>query len=146
MAKKSTKKAEGETPAKNQTVLDNGTVVQSKVVTGKKTRLTAREQGQLARGEIDENLEPTGKAAKDKNAVRTIKTDETLYQGDLSAEGINIVTGEKVSYKWHQPMPTTEDGCYRVMNYAYGENIRRDSFVLDTKNEIDPTLRTSLEK
>jgi hypothetical protein len=43
-------------------------------------------------------------------------------------------------------MPTTEDGCHATMNAAFGGNIRRESFKLDTENKIDPTLRTSLEK
>jgi hypothetical protein len=145
MAKKSAKKAEGEAPPKDQTVLSNGTVVQSKVVTGKKTRLTARQQGQLARGEIDENLEPTGKAAKDKNAVRTIKTGETLYQGRLTAEAVAAATGEKVSVTWEQAMPTTEDGCFYSFQ-QYHPSAIRDTFKLDPDNELDPTLRTSLEK
>jgi hypothetical protein len=144
MAKKQTRKAEGETPT-NQTVLSNGTVVQSKVVTGKKTRLTARQQGQLARGEIDENLEPTGKAAKDKNAVRTIKTSETLYQGPITASAIASATGEKVSFKWDQAMPTTHKGLFHSFLAAH-PSADYDTFEIDSENVTDPTLRTSLEK
>src|SRR6476620_1918610 len=95
MAKKSNA-SEAKATADNQT-LHNGTVVDAKVVTGKKTKLTAKEQGQLARGEIDEAGEPTGKEIKPKDAVRTIKTGETLYQGKLSAEATAAATGEKVS-------------------------------------------------
>src|SRR3954464_8648010 len=63
-----------------------GTMITGKVVHGRKTKLTAKEQGQLARGEIDEAGDPTGKEAKkDKFAVgfgtRVSEPEETLYQG-----------------------------------------------------------------
>ena len=146
MAKKTDAKAsEEKAPSKNQVVMDNGTVVDSKVVTGKKTKLSAREQGQLARGEIDESGEPTGKEVKPKDPVRTIKTCETLYQGKLSAEAVAAATGEKVSVVWEQAMPTTEDGCFYSF-LQYHPSAIRDTFKIDPENKIDPTLRTSLEK
>lgn len=144
MAKKA-KAAEAKAPARNTTTMSNGTVVESKVVTGKRHRLTAREQGQLARGEIDENLEPTDKAAKDRNAVRVIKTSETLYQGPITASATASATGEKVSFKWDQAMPTTHKGLFNSFLAAH-PSADYDTFEVDTDNKIDPTLRTSLEK
>jgi hypothetical protein len=128
------------------TVLSNGVAVEAKVIKGRKTKLSAKEQGQLARGEIDEAGEPTGKEVE-KDDVKTIRSNETLYQGTLSAEAVSAKTGEKVSYRWDQAMPATEEGCYRAMESAHGPgSLIRDTFVLDHRNEIDPTLRTAMER
>src|SRR3954471_17424127 len=94
-AKKTAAKADG------GTVTASGVAVDAKVIKGRKTKLSAKEQGQLARGEIDEAGEPTGKEVK-KDDVKTIRSSETLYHGTLSAEAISSKTGEKVSYRWDQ--------------------------------------------
>lgn len=141
MAKKATN---SNAPKTEKGVLtDGGIFVDAKVVTGKKHKLTAKEQGQLARGEIDESGEPTGKEVK-RPDVPTIKTSETLYQGKLSAEATAAATGEKVSAVFVQEMPTTEDGVFYHF-LQYHPSAKRDSFKIDATNTIDPTLRTSLE-
>lgn len=125
-------------------IMDNGTVVEGNVVTGKKTKLSAKEQGQLARGEIDEAGESTGKEIK-KDDVRTLKTEETLYVGHLTASAVASATGQKVSVVWDQAMPTTKKGCFWSFQ-QYHPSADFDTFEIDTENKTDPTLRTSLEK
>lgn len=144
MAKAKKGTAKSETTESKGVLTDGGIFVNAKVVTGKNHKLTAKEQGQLARGEIDESGEATGKEVK-KDAVKTLKTSETLYQGKLSAEAIAAATGEKVSVVWEQAMPTTEDGCFYSFQ-QYHPSAMRDTFKLDVTNTIDPTLRTSLER
>ena len=141
MAKKAKAKAE----SKGDTILDNGVVVEGNVVTGE-SDLTAKEQGQLARGEIDEAGKATGKEVE-KDDAKTMRPTQTLYQGRLSAEAISAKTGEEVSWTWEQNMPTTEEGCYRQMEAAHGVgSLIRDTFKLDAQNVIDPTKRTALER
>jgi hypothetical protein len=125
-------------------VTANGIVIEGKVVTGVKNKLNQKEQGQLARGEIDEAGESTGKEVKGESEIRTIKTGETLYQGDLTAEATAAATGERVSIKWHQAHPTTEDGCFWAFQ-QYHPSAIRETFKIDASNTTDPTLRTSLE-
>ncbi len=142
-------KAKKKTSAKTESsyiIPGNGLAVDGNVVVGEDNGLTMKEQGQLARGEIDESGKSTGKETV-KRGENTIKTGETLYQGDLTAECVSNKTGEKVLWKWHQAMPTTEEGCYRVMESAHGVgSLYRDKFKLDPTNSADPTLRTSLER
>lgn len=144
MAKKKAKAAESK--ASETTLIANGTVVESEVKTGKNTKLSAREQGQLARGEIDEAGEATGKEPQPKRpADHVIKSSETLYQGKISAEAIAAATGEKVSIVFVQEMPTTEEGLFYHFQ-QYHPSAIRDTFKIDLENKIDPTLRTSLER
>jgi hypothetical protein len=144
-AKKGTAKAATVENSKG-VLTDGGIFVDAKVVTGRKTKLSAKEQGQLARGEIDESGEPTGKEIK-RDDVKTIRSSETLYRGTLSAEAISAKTGEEISYRWDQAMPATEEGCYRAFESAHGVgSVKRDTFKLDPDNKIDPTKRTSLER
>jgi hypothetical protein len=144
MPKKS--KASGEKSAKDQHISAGGVVYEGNVVTGRKTKLTAKEQGQLARGEIDEAGEPTGKKIEPKGE-KVVEAGETLYVGQLSAEATSTKTGQKVSYTWVQGEPVTEEGCYRVMESAHGVgSLKRETFKLDPENEIDPTLRTPMER
>lgn len=126
--------------------MHNGIAVEGKVVEGEDNNLSTQEQGQLARGEIDAKGKKTDKEVEPGDGVKTIKTGETLYHGPLSAEATSSVTGEKVSLKWEQAQPTTEEGCWHSFNHHYGGMCIRDTFKLDPKNEVDPTLRTSLEK
>lgn len=143
MAKSKKGTAKSDTTEKG-VLTDGGIFIDAKVVTGKNHRLSAKEQGQLARGEIDENLESTGKKVK-KDDVKTIRTSETLYQGKLTAEAIAGATGEKVSVVWEQAMPTTESGCFHSF-LQYHPSAIRDTFKIDPTNTEDPTLRTSLER
>ena len=148
MATKTTE-TKAEKDGKVDHITAGGVGIQGKVVTGKKTKLSAKEQGQLARGEIDESGEPTGKEVKPKkNAIvgqgRISKPTETLYQGKISAEAIAAATGEKVSAVFEQAEPTTEDGLFYHFQ-QYHPSAKRDSFKIDTDNKIDPTLRTHLE-
>jgi hypothetical protein len=122
----------------------NGIIVEGNVTTGKETKLSAKEQGQLARGEIDETGEKTGKEIESRD-VRTLKTTMPLYKGKLSAEAIAGATGEKVSVVMVVEMPTTEDGVFYHFQ-QYHPSAIRDTFKIDASNSIDPTLRTSLEK
>ncbi len=137
-------------PVTAKTVLtDSGTEITGKVITGRKTNLSAKEQGQLARGEIDEAGDPTGKVMKPKKnsalgGVRTSAPTETLYRGKISAEAIAAATGEKVSVVFEQVEPTTEDGLFYHFQ-QYHPSAKRDSFKIDPTNRIDPTLRTHLE-
>jgi hypothetical protein len=144
MAKAKKGTAKSETTESKGVLTEGGIFVDAKVITGKNHRLSAKEQGQIARGELDENLEPTGKEVK-RPDVKTIKTSQTLYQGKLSAEAIAGATGEKVSVVWEQAMPTTEDGCFHSFQ-QYHPSAIRDTFKIDPSNTIDPTLRTSLER
>ena len=141
MAKKA--KSEG---AKDQHITDGGVVFEGNVVKGEENKLTAKEQGQLARGEIDESGEKTGKEIEKPDA-KTVKSKHTLYVGKLSASAESAKTGEPISYVWEQMMPVTEEGAYRVFEAAHGVgSVLRDTFKLDPSNEIDPTLRTALER
>lgn len=178
-----TKEAKEPTKTEQQFVTHSGAVIESKVIKGKDHKLTAQQQGQKARGELDENLEvipgkePAGEklnltagsaaanaALTDKEKARdkqieernkyleesgegrkTVKVSEPLYHGKISAEAIAAATGEKVSVVWEQAQPTTEDGLFHSF-LAYHPSAKRDTFKIDTDNEIDPTLRTYLEK
>lgn len=151
MATKETDKAatKAEKADKVDHVTPGGVGIQGKVVSGKNTKLSAKEQGQLARGEIDEAGEPTGKeAAPKKNAIvgagRVSKPEETLYVGKFSAEAIASATGEKVSVVAVQAEPTTEEGLFYHFQ-QYHPSAKRETFKFDMENKIDPTLRTHLE-
>jgi hypothetical protein len=126
-------------------VTEGGIAIEGEVITGEDTKLSVKEQGQLARGEIDEKgvkteVEPVGKGG-----VKTIKTDLPLYQGTLTAKAVSAETGEEVSFRWEQAMPTTEEGCFYSFQAAHPRAIR-ETFVLDVTNTTDPTLRTALER
>jgi len=95
MTKKS--KANSAKSAKDQHISDGGVVYEGNVVTGRKTKLTAKEQGQLARGEIDEAGEPTGKKIEPKGE-KVVEAGETLYVGQLSAEATSTKTGQTLLY------------------------------------------------
>lgn len=137
-------------PVTAKTILnDGGTQIEGKIVTGRKSRLSAKEQGQLARGEIDEAGDPTGKPIQAKrsvlkNNVLVSKPTETLYKGMLTLSGIAAATGEPVSVRCEQAEPTTEDGLFYHAQ-QYHPSIKRDGFKIDPTNRDDPTLRTHLE-
>lgn len=145
MPRKAKKAAAKEADNSGNTITHGGRVIESKVVTGKNTQLTAHQQGQLARGEIDENLQPTGKAARKPGDTRTVKSDMTLYQGKITMHAVAGATGEKVSVVAVQAEPTTEHGLFHHF-LQYHPSAIRDTFEVDPDNETDPTLRTSLEK
>lgn len=136
--------------SKDETLTHAGVAIQGKVITGKKNRLTQKEQGQLARGEIDSDLNPIDKGDKPTDlanlgAPKTSKPEMTLYQGDLTLHAIAGATGQPVSIKMTQAEPTTEDGVFHSMQ-AYHPSAIRDTFKIDAENKTDPTLRTYLEK
>lgn len=138
--------------AAKSTVTDNGTIIQDKVIVGEKNKLSPKEQGQQARGEINEKGEKTAKAEKAEGDLskigpgpKTVKTGEKLYQGQITATATAGATGEKVSMRWDQSYPTTEDGLFHSF-LAYHPSAVRDTFVVDPSNTDDPTLRTHLEK
>jgi len=128
------------------TLSSGGVAIEGKVLVGKKTKLSAKEQGQLARGEIDESGEPTGKAKPLEEILngKVSKPTETLYKGKISAEAIAAATGEKVSVVMEINEPTTEDGLFYNFT-CYHPSAKRDTFKIDLENKIDPTLRTHLE-
>lgn len=148
MAKKTKKAAEKTT----DTVLHNGVVVQSEVITGEENKLSPKEQGQRARGEIDDKGKKTAKAEKAEGdlskigpGTKTVQADETLYQGQITASATAGATGEKVSMRWEQAYPTTVDGLFHSFQ-GYHPSAIRDTFEIDPSNTDDPTLRTHLEK
>ena len=115
-----------------------------KVITGKKHKLSTHEQGQLARGEIDESGEATDKPTKPKKE-RVKSTGETLYQGMLTGHSVSDLTGEEISFRWDQKEPATKEGCFYTFQNMHGAGANRDKFELDPDNKTDPTLRTHLE-
>jgi hypothetical protein len=126
----------------------SGVQLQGKVIFGKKTGLTPKQQGQKARGELDENLQPKDEGtppADERDPVKVIKPSMTLYHGEISAEAIAGATGEPVSIRWVQEEPTTEDGLFHSF-LAYHPSAIRNTFKVDATNSvIDPTKRTYLE-
>ena len=177
-----THKKDNDTPKKGEAelALTGGQRITGKIVHGKRTGLSAIEQGMKARGELDENNQPIAaeekeststESAKVANDARTDKekaadkklellfeerekaagdnsphkVEETLYVGPISAEAIAAATGQKVSYKWVQAQPTTEDGLFHSFVAAH-PSAKRDTFKIDPENKIDPTLRTYLER
>lgn len=136
--------SEESTTAEAPHIMANGIVVEGDITVGKETRLTAKEQGQLARGEIDENLEPTGKEVKSDD-VRTLKSRLPLFRGKLTVSATAAATGEPVSVVFDQVMPTTEEGIFYHLQ-QYHPSAIRDTMKIDPENKADPTLRTSLEK
>jgi hypothetical protein len=145
-----TAKAEPKAEPKGEKVdhtTTSGVQLQGKVIFGKKTGLTPKQQGQKARGELDENLQPKDEGtppAEERDPVKVIKPSMTLYHGEISAEAIAGATGEPVSIRWVQEEPTTEDGLFHSF-LAYHPSAIRDSFKVDVTNSIDPTKRTYLE-
>lgn len=139
------KAAKAESKSSGQTINSGGTVIESKVIKGEKTKLTSHEQGQLARGEIDEKGDATGKEPERKPGdTKVVSVKETLYQGTISAEATAAATGEPVSVRFEQMEPTTEDGLFYHFQ-QYHPSAIRSSFEIDTDNKIDPTKRTHLE-
>jgi hypothetical protein len=143
---KSKAKAE-DAKAENAEVLTSGGVaIASKVVTGEETKLSAKEQGQLARGEIDEKGKPTGKKPHRKPGdVKTVKVKYPLYQGKLTCTADAAATGEEVSVVMVVAEPTTEDGVFYHFQ-QYHPSAIRDTFKIDPTNTDDPTKRTYLER
>jgi len=136
--------------AKTSTTTNSGVVLEGDVITGADNKLSQKEQGQLARGEVDENLEPTSKGESkplpgSPGDVKTVKVAGKLYQGWITAEATAAATGEQVSVKWNQAEPTTEDGLFHSF-LAYHPSAIRDTFKVDPENKIDPTKRTYLER
>lgn len=132
--------------AHGQHLTAGGAVIQSKVVTGEDTKLSAHEQGQRARGEVDDKGKPTGKEPeRPPGGVKVVKVDRTLYQGKISAEAIAGATGEEVSAVFVQEEPTTEDGLFYHFQ-QYHPSAIRDTFKIDPTNTLDPTKRTYLER
>lgn len=152
MAKQKAEKAE---KSENGFVNSGGTVIEGEVKKGKDNKLSAKEQGQLARGETDENGDLvegkqesiTETLAKGDYPSRTrtqAPVDQTLYHGKITMSGIAAATGQKVSVAPTVVEPTTMDGLFYHFQ-QYHPSAIRDSFEIDLENKEDPTLRTYLE-
>lgn len=131
----------------NGVLSTTGTPLKGKVIIGRKTKLSAKEQGQLARGEIDEAGDPTGKPiqlGKGKRGVTVAEPEETLYQGKFTLHARAAATGEPVSVVCEQVEPCTEDGLFYHF-LQYHPSAIRSTFKIDADNRTDPTLRTHLE-